>query len=526
MKKINILVWALIIASSLSIVSCSDFLDQNCQTALTEEEIYSNANYIELNLSGIYTKFRNLKSDFKALVFMMGTDECQQGAYQIKSSASEAALDKYDANLNSSNEYITSLWNARWPIVTASAKIISALEKKNPAAGTKEAQLLGEACFIRGFVDFELAMYWGEIPIIDIDKAYQLGYGRQPIKDVWAFIISDFQKAAEFCPTTNTAGRATSGAGYAMLGKAYMCAPEATGLRDFSKAAKCFESMMDRYSLVDYSKLFDCNTPNTAESIYELQFSPSGCPTYPDINKIQFQIGSRAVQSFWGDGCYYSGYDHLVPTEHAYNNVDKDGIWEEGDLRKDVSIRYDFTYYGQTPDLHNIQWEDLGNDYDELKPHIKKYEDFRTDQHTDFGVNNMWYSAKNIPILRLGDIYLCYAECLNEMDKTTDAVAWVNKVRNRAWGFNIPADKLWNVSMSKSDFRNKIMDERMRELFGESWRRIDLIRTGKLVELSSKYNRWTKNSGTVKSYHQLYPIPDTEIKQNDDISTTDQNPGY
>ena len=30
-------------------------------------------------------------------------------------------------------------------------------------------QLMGEACFIRGLLMFELSMYWGEIPVIDMN---------------------------------------------------------------------------------------------------------------------------------------------------------------------------------------------------------------------------------------------------------------------------------------------------------------------------------------------------------------------
>ena len=49
----------------------------------------------------------------------------------------------------------------------------------------------------------------------------------------------------------------------------------------------------------------------------EWQFS---C-VWPDNNMVQFQIGSRAVQSYFGDGCYMSGYDHAVPTQWAYSDI-------------------------------------------------------------------------------------------------------------------------------------------------------------------------------------------------------------
>lgn len=512
--------WTLVVAAVVLLASCKKFLDEKSITKLDEDKVYSDIELVETSLKGIYANWKNIRTDEQGLIPMMGTDETQQGAFQMKSDAIKGGLDRYDGNLNSSLNYIANQWNIRWPLVNESAKIINGLEE-GVTAGTKQGALYGEACFVRGFVDFQLVMYWGEIPIRDMKREAELGFRRQPLKDVWAFIIDDLTKAATYCPKTNQPGRATSGAGWAMLGKAYMSAPESTGLRDFTKAAECFQKMMADYSLVPYKDLWDFNKGNTAESILEFQFSP----VYPSNNKIQFQIGSRAVQSFFGDGCYYSGYDKLVPTLYAYETVANGGVWEDGDLRREESIRYDFTYYGETPTLERISWEDLGPNHDELKPHIKKYEDFRVDKHHEMRISNMWNSGKNIPVLRLADIKLCYAECLNEAGKTGDAIAVVNEVRARAWGGILPDDKSWKA-MSKEEFRTKIMDERIRELFAEDWRRIDLIRTGKFLELVTARNKWAKESAKIQPFNIIFPIPDTELKLNEDIGPGDQNQGY
>jgi hypothetical protein len=80
--------------------------------------------------------------------------------------------------------------------------------------------------------------------------------------------------------------------------------------------------------------------------------------------------------------------------------------------------------------------------------------------------------------------------------------------------------------MSQVEFRNQIMDERTRELFAEDWRRIDLIRTGQFVDRIKKYNKWAAQSGTIQSFNTLFPIPDSEIKLNTEITAKDQNPGY
>lgn len=70
------------------------------------------------------------------------------------------------------------------------------------------------------------------------------------------------------------------------------------------------------------------------------------------------------------------------------------------------------------------------------------------------------------------------------------------------------------------------MDERMRELCFEGWRRMDLIRTGKFVELVKQRNRWAHESNTIQQFNVRYPIPDTEIKTNEAFTEDDQNEGY
>ena len=67
--KINKLVTACILAGSLGICSCSDFLDQMPKTALTEQEALSDLENIIPTVDGLYTAFREAKSDVKDLLF-------------------------------------------------------------------------------------------------------------------------------------------------------------------------------------------------------------------------------------------------------------------------------------------------------------------------------------------------------------------------------------------------------------------------------------------------------------------------
>lgn len=509
MKNRNLIV--ALAAFMLSVSSCSDFLDQEPQTALTEEEIFSDLNNVEPLIVGLYTKWRDLYRDRYAFIFSLGTDESRQGDYQVATQAEQAGFDRYNAFLAPGNSAVGKMWDDRWPIVSAAATAIASLQSSNTDADRRR-ELLGEASFLRAVVTFELAQYWGEVPIIDLDSLDTYGASRRPLASVYGLIVRDLQRAIECLPTTQTdLRRATKGAAQALLGKAYLYAPQESGYRDYEKAKKQFEDVIGsgKYSLeANFADLWNPYKPNPGESIYSFQFNNVS----PDFNIYQWQMGSRALAQF-DAYCYFGGYDLMMPTPYCYNTVDEGGVWEDGDLRKEESIRYDFHYKGQVPSpvLTN----------DELDPHVKKFEDIRGD-----GVFSFYYSGKNAYYLRYADILLCYAETLNETGNTSQAVTEVNNIRARAWGGTLPVDKQWDTGMSAEQFRINIMDERMRELCFEGWRRRDLIRTGKLVELVKVRNKWAAESNTIKEFHNRYPIPRQEILQNDDIDEDDQNPGY
>lgn len=501
----------------LTQVSCTKFLDQQPKTALTQEQAFAKLNNIKPLLSGLFTNWRNVRKDRGGFMFELGSDEAQQGTFQVMNDPDQAGLDKYDGYLVPRNNALTAQWDARWPIVVLAGQAVSALRINKEDEATR-TELLGEASFIRAGVTFELAQLWGRIPIADPDRFKELGTKRQPLDQVYAFIIDDLRNAVKYLPETQTdKSHVTKYAALALLGKVYMYAPAEANVRNFQKAADTLNLVIqsNKYKLLpNYADLWDAAHANSEESIYEYQFTN----TYPDNNQTQWQMGSRALANLASIGayCYFGGYDLMVPTAYCYSDNSAGGLWETGDVRKGQSIRYDFTYRGITPGPA------AGFGGDELNPHVKKYEDPRTD-----GVMSFWYSGKNIFYIRYADVLLLYAECLNELNKTSDAVNLVNStVRTRAFGGTVPDSLKWDAGMSQENFRTHMLDERMRELCFEGWRRMDLIRSGKFVDLIKARNQWTKQSGTIQSFHQLYPIPLTETLTNPDIPPTDQNSGY
>jgi len=480
--------------------SCS--LEEMPKTMLTEEQVYGDDNNIKLLISGLYTQWRNTKQDRGGFMFSLGSDEAKQGSLQVLESSVQGALDSYNSGFNAANTSLSEQWSKRWPVITAAAKAVK--YAKTPA-------LQAQARFIRATLTFELAMLWGPIPIIDMDNMRE---SRQPEKDVFQFVIQDLEYASMHLQDQESDKKIpTKGAALALLGKVYLYAPQATEIRNYEKAISYFDQVIPKYALLDnYADLFNTSlNQNSSESIYAFQF----VNIYPDNNMAQHHAGSRAVADLDGN-CSFGGYDLILPTAYYHNDIANGGVWEPGDSRKLASIRYDFTL----PDgrIPKITWT---GQQDELEPHTRKFEDGRTQ-----GKQNFWNSGGLIYYLRLSDIILAKVECLNELGKTNEAIQLLNStVRKRAFKNNIPAAYSL-AGYSQSQLRDYIMDERMRELGFEGWRRMDLIRTGNLVKYVSLRNPWAKASGMLKEFHNRYPIPDSEIKQNDMITEADQNPGY
>ena len=109
-----------------------------------------------------------------------------------------------------------------------------------------------------------------------------------------------------------------------------------------------------------------------------------------------------------------------------------------------------------------------------------------------------------------------YAEALNELGKTSEALPYINQVRLRAGIGDLSG-------LSQTALRTALEKERQCELCFEGHRWFDLMRTGRTLEV---LNEDFKNRGlafSVEEYELLLPIPQGQIDIDPDL---EQNPGY
>src|SRR5690606_20445214 len=127
-----------------------------------------------------------------------------------------------------------------------------------------------------------------------------------------------------------------------------------------------------------------------------------------------------------------------------------------------------------------------------------------------FVIGNGSYSSVPYawPAMRLADLYLLYAEALNEVGRREDAIVYIDKVRNRAglegvkesWDqYAVVASKYTTIE----GLRDIIRQERTVELAFEGHRYWD-IRRWKLAEelLNQSIQGWTLSSSDAVGYYQ------------------------
>jgi len=157
-----------------------------------------------------------------------------------------------------------------------------------------------------------------------------------------------------------------------------------------------------------------------------------------------------------------------------------------------------------------------------------------------FDWNTRLYTPYPYPLIRLADLYLLYAEALNEVNTapTTDVYDYVNLVRARA-GLTTVQDAWSNYSISptkyttKEGMRSIIQRERALELCFEGQRYWDLLRWKTAAqELSGNVTGWDRTAKNADLFYReltfysrkfvaprdyLWPIADGDLLNNPNL---------
>ncbi|MCC9135358.1 RagB/SusD family nutrient uptake outer membrane protein [Pontibacter silvestris] len=377
---------------------------------------------------------------------------------------------------------------------------------------TLKQRYLAEAKFLRALHYFNLVSLFRSVPLV-LDPSNPTDLPSQaPESETWAQIERDLTEAAPNLPTSydsENLGRATRGAAYALLGKAYLQQHE------YQQAADAFSWLVEGegssyYDLTpNYRENFLHTTENNPESVFEVQFLSVQSTT--DEDAPTSNLGNQRGPFFGpGNG---AGFNDVEMRRWVIDEfLEETTVNGERDPRLASTALYSHTdergpefstFYGRTfaelvgPDDQRVWYRKYLNDY------------FRTDETYEGPIN--------FRVIRYADVLLMYAECLNALNRTNEAYQYVDRVRQRAGLASLSAVK---PNLSQEAFLQQLMHERVTELTGESVRWLDLLRWGylddpaKVEELQARdpeFNDYDINRD------KWLPIPQSELDINPNL---------
>jgi starch-binding outer membrane protein, SusD/RagB family len=407
-----------------------------------------------------------------------------------------------------------------------------ALLPENVCPLVRQQKFLGEAYFLRALYYFMLVNRYGAIPIYEKAPDDGNGLGRSAVADVWTLIEADCADAAARClsKADEEPGRATSGAAWALLGKALLYQGK------YAAALTAFNNVTG-YSLdAVYSNNFkeEAALENGVESLFEVQFSVAAgisAQWNSDRTDAGLNEGTFRAQEY---GCF--NWFNVFPSKNLLNEFETAA---DNGVKEDPRVRYCIIQNG---DLYNNGASIAVIADDSVKVngvllevvHRQGWNKYEVYYKQASVTNNN--SSINMKVIRYADVLLMKAECQANTGDVPGAVTTMNLVRQRAdvdlplygtagaMNTNYPVGNL-------AQFMVALEHERKVELCGEQVRFDDLLRWGRLdafmTEVFSDLPKQEQNALVYQSpKNHLWPIPQTEIDRNVNIATGDQNDGY
>lgn len=378
---------------------------------------------------------------------------------------------------------------------------------------TLKARLLAETRFIRAISYFDLAYFFGRVPLILVEPGPTTRAAQATQDQTIAQVITDLQAAIPDLPITYSGtdkGRVTKGAAQALLARVYM------HQRKYTEASALFTTIIssNQYSLVSsYLDNFTESNENNSESLFEIQFTGSVLDVGQGQDNASASEGYDRPNFFGPPGPTFADVQPRQWLLAAY--TDSTTTFASGstkkhliDPRRDISIISILNpdvFYGKT----FTQWA-----WNPSQQYWRKYLNDRTRTNENFT------SGINYRLIRYADILLMQAEALTELGRPADALPLVNQVRLRV---NLAP---LTGTFSQDATRQLIRSERAKEFAGEGVRWYDILRWGLMDtqagidELKARDTDFTNFRVGVS---KLLPIPQRDIDIDPGVT---QNPGY
>ncbi len=524
MHKRTVVMLATAVLTSLP--ACVD-LNEEVITGLTPGAYGSQAVFQAL-VNSSYEPLRSFWGQERGFTLTeFGTDIFYKGA-----DGSYKFVNDYTTQLNPTVDYFTGTWNDFYRAInTANTALDQAPVVQMDS--TAKAERVGELRFLRALYYFYLVQMFGPLHItVHQITAPTTEAHRSSVDSVYdEVIIPDLQYAEAHLPAVQQEyGRATKGAVQHLLAKVYLArlrVPDDSAADELAKAqAGDFANAADyaqrvinsgQYSLLPrFGDVFDFHNERNAEVIWSvpgmLRDVANGRP-FKRFRPTRFFLG---LYDRTKDGRYDAQFKRVWYANNAAT-IPRDATgapkFQLGDTAVFVSTTVADTVLARTKPYRVYTPKTYSS---RIFPSLNKFEDpFRLSVNETRG-------SRDFLLFRLAETYLIAAEALMRDGRPAEGLAYINAVRRRA---AIPGHETEMELTVAQLTLTEVLNERARELAGESMRWFDLVRTHTLLSRVKAYN-WQDATGasSIKPFHVLRPIPQTQI---DRTSTPfPQNPGY
>ena len=383
-----------------------------------------------------------------------------------------------------------------------------------------------EARFLRAYFYWMALDVFGEVPFTTENSPFGGGVNPKQAsrKDVFDYCITELTELAADDSAMPAARsnypRADKGAVLGLLARMCLNAEVYTGTPMWQEAKDACERIFTMgYSLCpNYADLFRGDNGENPDVLNEVIFGVAydaeqtqsyGGTSYltlasiaaTDVSSTQMING---VNNGWGG--IRVPYEYVEKYFNVRNADYTTGTYDVNDKRGEM-----FYIKGRSESMEDALYVFL-NGWSCLKFNNSPH-DMDNDSFLATAASKA-YADIDFPMIRLGEIYLIYAEACMNLGQANTALPKLQELGSRA-GVQAPTS-------ITTDF---LLEERARELMWEGHRRTDLIRYGKFTSSSFL---WTYKGGSFSGqgfddYMKIFAIPASELAANPELH---QNPGY